>query len=299
MPAIYQAETWDQMIPKNIYCQDDSSMGSLAESSLDFTYSEDDGGALDVPERWNCDFRMDIEECKQVYPLPRTSAFREMTFDPKNLVAFRDPEYIPPYEMGCSQVSQDDYSDNDDDDNHHSKRTFACTPNVFGSSRISTHSRMEMWQHQISKPFRSLPFRRPRTTDVNGLGKKILESVVNKPKIAALVCSKSRKLVRITREEEANTTFQQEQKAEATNQLQTVNTHDGEKGEQRSEFPLFPEHQVCGSPNLIWSVPCTSKELSVQKGNIFQSDRFQWTSQVPTDESSADESAVILAVDLG
>jgi hypothetical protein len=289
----------DQTIPRNIYCQDDRSMGSLAESSLDFTYSEDDGGALDVPERWNCDFRMDIEESKQVYPLPRTSAFREMTFTPKSLVASRDPDFFPPYEMGCSQVSQDDYSDNDDDDNDHSKRYFACKPNVFGSSRFSTHSRMEMWQHQISKPFRSLPFRRPLTTDVNSLGKKILKSVVNKPKIAALVCSKSRKLVRIAREEDANTTFQQEQKVVATKQLQTVNTHDGEKGKQISEFPWFPERKECDSPNLIWSIPCAPKELSVQKGSIFQSDGFDWTSQVPTDESSADESAVILAVDLG
>jgi hypothetical protein len=298
MPAIYQVESWDQTIPKNIYCKHDSLMGSLAESSLHWTYSEDDGGALNVPKRWNCNSRMHIEESKQVHPLPRTIAFREMTFTPKILVAF--PEYFPPYEMGCSQVSQD----NHDDDNHNSKRNFACKPNIFGSSRISTHSRMEMWQHQISKPFRSLSSRRPRTTDVNGLGKKILKSVVYKPKIAALVCSKPRKLVRITGEEEANTTFQQEQKAVATNQLQPVNTHDGEKGKQRSEFPLFPDRKECGSPNLIWSVPCTPKELSVQKGNIFQSDRSHWTSEVPTDESSADESsvdesAVILAVDLG
>lgn len=285
MPFLCQEETWDQTIPKNIYCPDDescSSIGSFAESSLDLTYSEDGGSRPYESERWNCDLRVEVDDFKQPRRNPRSSANAEAMRKRNNLSSFPDLCVFQPFAMSPAQAAQHDPNadDNNDDDAHSSQKLFSV-PNVFRSRRISSYARMEMLHHQISKPFRAWPF---RCTDVNSLGKKILKSAATYPNITALDCSKSRKIVRITREQDAEKTFPVRQKVNRHRAL-PVDTQDGDEG-TLTEFPPFLVLQEHGL-------------RSTQKGSIFQSDGFQWVSQVPTDESSDDESAIILAVDLG
>eukprot|EP00980_Cylindrotheca_fusiformis_P008905 scaffold1900_cov123-Cylindrotheca_fusiformis.AAC.31 len=250
----------DTAIPKTIYCEDDScsSIGSLAE---------DDGERLHMPHRWNCDLRTAIEDSNCVYPTPEASELR------RRLESCPDPDVFPPMVMGAS-VSQQNYDEEGLGKDGSSKGKLGCTPNVFGGRKMSAHSRMEMWHHQVSKPFRVL-----------GSRKKNLKSMVNNSNAAALNCSKSRRRLRETREEDDFEAFLQDRHQTTINHLPSDIFHKSEEEKQETEFPPFLECQHPGAS---------------QKGNIFRPyDDLQWMSQAPTDESSEDESVVILAIDLG
>jgi hypothetical protein len=280
-----------QMIPKNIYCEDDISIaiGSLDES-LDFTAPQSDSENIDSSQqqRWNCDVGLNDVKTKQTkMNFLEDLAAEEASFfviaPKKDRITSWNPEFFPTFEVEKPEqdMSIDYYSDQNDPKR---KLSFQRKSKI---SRISRHSRMEMWQHQITKPFRALTCLRanPRSDDPTCFGKKVIDSIISQSVMSSLDCSKARKLVRGSREDQDSVKFH----------LQ--------KSSEDKEMSIFLEDH-----DFVNIKPDVSFLESYRDSNFPNSQKFhfvncsQWLDQsTPTDESSvssADESAAVLDIDV-
>lgn len=249
-----------KLIPKDItYVADDacSSIGSLADdrSSVDSTSSV----YVDRSQtRWNPLSSFEFSPRN----LSKSQRFQEVTNQsaPKTLVAFRHPDFFPSYDMGKS-LDETEEEDKQDENTNPRKLKLACQ--VFGGRRrrISRHSQIEMWQHQISKPFRALSFLRfePRREDGNCLGKNVLESVImnsiaKTPDDQAFLASYSKA---------------EDDKDKARVGRGTYDTEDEEdlpfdciKSERSKEFSIFPRNSFPLIPQETTAAESSSDEES-------------------------------------
>jgi len=280
------------MVPRNVCFVDGEcdSVGSLTATSL--TYSEDDGVVLSPPKRWNCDVGLE-PKIRQRKP----NVSKTPTILPVSHGHFRDPGFFPPFASMKSQLSLlESYEDDEDENDSDAKRTFSC--NIFGRNRISTHTRMEMLRHQMSKPFRALPFPTGPKIDAGCIGKSILQSVANHAQsTSALDCNKSRKLVR------------QGQK-EKVGELVEKNRFDGgydegypsdeemDRRETMQSIKDSPLGDEVGRINPLSLLSKQSFDFSIDKAELSLSNDTHWLSLVATDESSVEESAVVQKLEL-
>lgn len=281
----------ESKIPRDLcFVDGDSiSVGSLSAASL--TYSEDKV-VVSPPKRWNCDAGLEPRIRQR-----SSTGFKTSATLPVNHDRFRDPEFFPPFasmksEMTSLESNGDDEAENDAD----VKRRFGC--NIFGSNRISTHARMEMLRHQMSKPFRALPFPTGPKLDASCIGKNMLQSVVNQVQsTSALDCNKSRKLVRQGQKENIGELVEKAC-SEAANDEGYPSDEERNRIEPTQSFNYSPLGKKFGGSNTLSPLSNQSFDFSIDKAELSLSNDTHWISLVATDESS-EESAVelILAVD--
>jgi len=292
--GIDQMEYRDDIIPRNIcFAQGDcNSVGSLTTNSL--TYSEDEGGVVTTsPKRWNCDVGLNPNSGQRY-----RKACKLPVFVPANHGCFRDPEFFPPFaSMMQSQQSFLERYDNDEAENDDSlKRKFSC--NLFGSNRISTHARKEMLRHQMSKPFRALPFPTSPRIDASCIGKNILQSVANQVQNAgSLNCTRSRKLVQQDKKESVGQAVEQARFVPAGEEWYPSDgeTHRDKPRQSLNDSSLENKN---GHVNSMLHSTSQSFDFSIDKAELSLSNDTHWLSLVATDESSVEESAVVLKLEL-
>jgi hypothetical protein len=186
----------------------------------------------------------------------------------------------------------DDEAENDTD----IKRRFSC--NVFGSNRISTHTRMEMLRHQISKPFRVLPFPTAPKIDTSCIGKSILQSVANQVhSTSALDCRKSRMFVRQDPKESSGEPVKKS-RSDAANDEGYPSDEETGRREPTQSFRNSSLGEKLGRCNNLSPMSNQSFEFSMDKAELSLSNDTHWLSLVATDDSSVDESAVMLKLEL-
>ncbi|CAJ1969270.1 unnamed protein product [Cylindrotheca closterium] len=282
----------NSMVPRDVcFVDGDSiSVGSLTAASL--TYSEDEV-VLSPPKRWNCDAGLEPKTRQRNHNVFKPPAVLPVSHGP-----FRDPEFFPPFASMKSQLTAVESCDDDDEAENDSdaKRRFTC--NVFGSNRISTHARMEMFRHQISKPFRVLPFPSAPRIDTSCMGKSILQSVANQVQnTSALDCNKSRKLVRQGPKEngcEPDKIFRF-----------GISNHEGypsdEEMDRREPIQSTKDTPLGGKlDRLNTTSPLSNQsfDFSMDKAELSLSNDTHWLSLVATDESSVEECGVELKLEL-
>jgi len=292
------------MIPFDVvYCQDDncSAIGSLADSVTIATY-ENGGrfsGAASSSHRWNCDDGLnDVKIRPTVVNFLEELAADELALAKGNMhvtrnqhVAFRNPDFFPSYhhkiehrESRPEAIPQK----NDEDANANLKFAFSLRGR---NNSISMHSRIEYWQHQLAKPFRSLSLFRAnpsqpedpkRAFGNNGWGSVASQSSI----LTSLDCSKVRKLVRNGKNEQNRTKLEDEES----------------KADEVSWFPARPFDFSNSKSERVKRPEAPFRELAFPKS---QQTSFVestiWREDIPTDESSVEEdeeSAVILDIDV-
>lgn len=296
-----QMEYRSNNIPRNIsFAQGDCcSVGSLTSTSS-LTYSED-GVVVTTcvphppPQRWNCDAGLD-PNARQRYS--KTASKRISTISTNHGGSFDDPEFFPPLVsmMQSQQSLLSSYYDDEEDENDPSlKRRFSCS--LFGTNRISTHARMEMLRHQMSKPFRALPtLPTPPMIDASCIGKGVLESVINQVQNAGtLNCNMSRKLVQQGKKETVGAPVEEVLFVPAFEGFPSKTEKDN--GQPRKSIKDHLENSTDQFHSFSTSTS-QSFDFSIDKGELSLSNDTHWLSLVATDESSVEETEVVLKLEL-
>lgn len=282
------------MIPKDVYFKDGDccSVGSLTAPSLALTYSEDEGVVLSSPKRWNCDAGLVAHQRGR-----KNQVLKSFAVPPSSHDRFRDPEFFPPFVSMMSQESLEKRSHEDKaESDSESKRRLSC--NLFGNRRISTHSRIEMLRHQMSKPFRALPLPTPPKIDAkNCMGKSILQSVVNQVQGASVLdCSKSRKLARRSSQKEDIGKSAEEGRSAIVD-----GEYPSDEEMEQDRWQTLRKPSMEEEPDCFKTVSANSSQsidFSFKMADVCSHNEPGWLRRVATEESSVDENAVELLIDL-